>query len=113
MQGEGLQGLSTISKNVWEKGMMHIPLLYCLIYYKMRNNQKGNIVIPKKEFRRKLAQPLGINTRKAEFLFRDLKRYHIIREIGRGRNGKIILNGMENNAWLFDDLIELRKAGLI
>jgi hypothetical protein len=93
--------------------MIKYPLLYLILYCKIRRKKKGEITCNKKDFRLKLAQPLGVDSRTAEFVLRDFKRYKMIRDIERGRNGRIVFKSMNENADLFNDLVELRKVGLI
>lgn len=91
--------------------MIHNPLLYTLIYYKIRAKRKGSIEISKREFRSKLVQPLGINKKTSEFVLRDMERYHMIKEIGKGKNGRITLHSI--TGFLLSDMIELKEKGLI
>jgi hypothetical protein len=93
--------------------MIKYPLLYLIIYYKIRGKKRGMINISKSDFRSIMAKPFGINSRMAEYLLRDLKRYKMIKEIGKGKHNRIEFVDFNNNCYLFNDLVELRKVGLI
>lgn len=72
-----------------------------------------DMICSKVELRQMLSQPLGINKRLSEFILRDMKRYHMIRNITHGRKGRIEFKNPADDADLFSDLVELRRANLI
>lgn len=93
--------------------MIKYPLLYLLLYYKIRGKKKGMIKISKSDFRSIMAKPIGIDRRTAEFVLRDFQRYHMVKTIDRGKHNKIEFAGLNDNCDLFADLVELRRVRLI
>jgi len=93
--------------------MIKYPLLYLLLYYKIRGKKKGMIIISKSDFRSILAKPIGIDSRTAEFVLRDFQRYKMVKTIDKGKHNKIEFAGLNDNCDLFTDLVKLRKVGLI
>jgi hypothetical protein len=95
--------------------MIKYPLIYLYLYCKIRKRIGGKetVICSKSAFRKMIAEPIGIDRRAAEFMLRDIKRYHMIRSITHGRKGMIEFKNPADDADLFSDLVELRRANLI